>query len=275
MAHGRYRYEAQDPANGLRKGTCHVLFADGEIALLDPDSDFSPVEPVDAISGISVERSRLAKKSTLRFDLNGMAIKLTDTVGSDEMGRHITTSLARMFPGAMPLKDVKWFEPQVRIARDEFEKKVERTEYAARGELSPRDLQKETGGQTPNHQGPIYYWRDSMEFDEWAVTTEERCSFGFIRDSGEVVPWDRFDLRNVSLIAWRKEPDSTLVEVEDEKPELRNPNERRLLRFLDGPDGMFDYIIEQTSQQSRFDLEGRMGDEESVQGLKLLPKQGT
>ena len=114
-----------------------------------------------------------------------------------------------------------------------------------------------------------------MEFDGWAVTTEERCSFGFIRDSGEVVPWDRFDFRNVSLIAWRKEADSILVEVEDEKPELRVPTERRLLRFLDGPDGMFDYIIEQTSQHSRFDLEGRMGDEESVQGLKLLPLQET
>ena len=136
MAHGRYRYEALDPASGLRKGTCHVLFADGEIALLDPDSDFSPVEPLKAISGISVERSLLAKKSTLRFDLSGMAIKLQDTVSSDEMARQITTSLARMFPGAMPLKDVKWFEPQVRIARDEFKKNKERAEsaeYAATG----------------------------------------------------------------------------------------------------------------------------------------------
>jgi hypothetical protein len=77
------------------------------------------------------------------------------------------------------------------------------------------------------------------------------------------------------LIAWRKDADSILVEVEDEKPELRVQTERRLLRFLDGPDGMFDYIIEQTSQHSRFDLEGRMGDEESVQGLKLLPEQRT
>ena len=66
MAHGRYRYEALDPASGLRKGTCHVLFADGEIALLDPDSDFSPVEPLNAISGISVEARQ---ESTLRFDL--------------------------------------------------------------------------------------------------------------------------------------------------------------------------------------------------------------
>ena len=274
-AHGRYRYEAMDPVNGLRKGTCHVLFAEGEIALLDPDSDFSLVEPVDAISGISIERSRLAKKSTLQFDLNGMAIKLTDTVSSDQIGQQITTSLARMFPGAMPLRDVKWCIPQASIARDEFKKKLERIEYAARGEISPRDIKKETGGQTVNHQGPIHYWRNSMEFDGWAVTTEERCSFGFVRDSGEVVPRDRFDFKNVSLIAWRKDGDSILVEVEDEKPELRVATERRLLRFLDGPDGMFDYIIEQISQHSRFNLEGRMGEEESVQGLKLLPEQGT
>ena len=142
-----------------------------------------------------------------------------------EIGRQITTSLARMFPGAMPLKDVTWFEPQVRLARDEFEKKVERAErYAARGELSPRDLKKASW--RDRHRTalcPIYYWRDSMEFDGWAVTTKERCSFGFVRDSGEVVPWDRFDFRNVSLIAWRKEADSVLVEVEDEKPDTQGP----------------------------------------------------
>ncbi len=79
MAHGRYRYEALDPANGVQKGTCHVLFADGEIALLDTDSDFGAVESVDAISGIRVESPLLSKSSSLRFDLNGMAIKLKDT----------------------------------------------------------------------------------------------------------------------------------------------------------------------------------------------------
>jgi hypothetical protein len=79
MAHGRYRYEALDPANGLRQGTCHVLFADGEVALLDPDSDFGPVEPLEAVSDISVKRSTFSKQSTLRFDLNGMEIKLKDS----------------------------------------------------------------------------------------------------------------------------------------------------------------------------------------------------
>jgi hypothetical protein len=278
MAHGRYRYEAVDPAKGLRKGTCHVLFAEGEIALLDPDSDFSPVESVDAISGISVERSLLAKKSTLRFDLNGMAIKLTDTVGSDEMGRQITTSLAQMFPGAMPLKHVKWFEPQVRIARDEFEKKVERISYAARGELSPRDLKQLAGGTTPERTGPIHYFGET-EFDGMALATDKTCSFGFVRPSGEVVRWHWFDFETVCLIAWRKEPDSILVEIATTKPGIAMSGktvistQHLLVRFLDGPSGIIDYILDQTSEHSRFDREGCVGDEESVQGLRLLPKQ--
>lgn len=91
VAHGRYQCEVLDQGNGVRLGTCHV-FADGEIAPLDPDSDFSPIEPLDAISGISIERGLLSKKSTLRFDLNGMTITLKDTVSSDEIGRRMTNS---------------------------------------------------------------------------------------------------------------------------------------------------------------------------------------
>jgi len=292
MAHGRYRYEALDPAKALRKGTCHVLFAEGEIALLDPDSDFSPVEPVDAISAISIERSFLGKTSTLRFDLNGTAITLKDTVSSDEMGRQITASLAQMFPGVMPLKHVKYFEPQVRIARAEFEKKVERAEYAARGELAPRDLKTLAGGEPQTRTGPIQYLGLSgateVQFDGFAVTTEESCSFGFVRPSGEVIRWDTFDFEDVSLIAWRKETDSILVEIANEKPATpktgkarkgdvvpRAHTSHRLVRFLDGPDGVIDYILDQTALHCRFDLEGRVGDEEAVQGLKLLPKQPT
>ncbi len=91
-----------------------------------------------------------------------------------------------MFPGAMPLRGVKWFEPQVRLARDEFEKKVERAAYAARGQLAPKDLEQLAGGQAPKRTGPVHYLGmpgAMVPFDGLAVTTDESCSFGFVRPS--------------------------------------------------------------------------------------------
>ncbi len=80
------------------------------------------------------------------------------------------------------------------------------------------------------------------------------------------------------MIAWRKEPESILVEMANEtnpNSKTGRPGVHRLVRFLDGPNGIVDYIIDQTSEHSRFDLEGRVGDEGSVRGLELLPETGT
>jgi hypothetical protein len=46
---------------------------------------------------------------------------------------------------------------------------------------------------------------------------------------------------------------------------------RCLVRFHDGPDGIIDYIIDQSWARSRFPLDGHTGDGKDVKGLRLLP----
>ena len=145
------------------------------------------------------------------------------------------------------------------------------------------------GRQAPKHTGPIHYVElrnprgvAPVEFDGMAVTSDESCSFGFVRPSGEVVRWDWFDFREASLIGWREEGDSILVEIANTKATSASKTgepvvvaTHRLVRFLDGPDGMIKEIIDQAREHSRFNLEERVGDESSVQGLNLLPNEGT
>jgi hypothetical protein len=296
MAHGRYRYSVEN-ADGQREGTCHVLFAEGEIALLDPDTDFSAVEPAASVGGVVFDRPTFGKRS-LRFSLGEVTVSLRDTASSDAVGRQITTALGNMFPGASPLRSLHHFETQVRIAQDEWDTKNERAEYAGRGEVAPRDLRSLAGGTAPVRSGPITYLSDGhvgseTVFDGIAVATKETCSFGFIRPSGEVVRWHWFDFGDVRLIGWHMEPEepvAILVEIAARKKPLKSSsrlsakqaaavkaitgdteNSRCLVRFHDGPEGIIDYIIDQSWARSRFPLDGHTGDGKDVKGLKLLP----
>ena len=276
-------------------GAAHVTscLLTGRSRFLDPDTDFSAVEPLKAISGISVDRPYFGSMSTLQFKLGCGDIKLRDTVSSDEVRGRITKSLAQMFPGAIPLSHLQSFERLVNVANTRFVRDTERATYAARGEVAPRDLRTIAGDKTPNSSGPIGYMNDGYDskdvFMGVAVVTHDTCSFGFVQPDGEVIRWDWFDFQDVFVLGWRKRPDSLLAEIGSRKPPQQSKqrlsaNEaaavqkitgdlsetRRLVRFLDGPEGILKLIVGRVWSMSRFEVRGHVGPESEVVGLKLL-----
>ena len=100
---GRFKYVIDDPS-GKRsgKGKCHVLFAESQIALFDPGSGFSVVEPLNAVFGSAYLKSRLGKLF-VQFWLAGSLVQLTDTMNPPTTGYRTNLAITKISSSAIPL----------------------------------------------------------------------------------------------------------------------------------------------------------------------------
>jgi hypothetical protein len=166
---------------------------------------------------------------------------------------------------------------------------AERQDYAASSELATSDLKLIAGGNDPIRTGPVVYLGDTV-FRGVVVLTETTCSFGFVREDGEVVRWDYFDFADVFVMGWRREADAVVAEIGSRKEppmskQKLSPREqervraitgdlsetRRLVRFLDGREGTVKAILEKVWTGSRFPIKGNAGLERDITGLTMLP----
>jgi hypothetical protein len=111
---GRFKYVVDDPwGKRSGKGKCHVLFAEGEIALFDPSCGFSVVEPLSAVFGTAHMKNRLGK-SFVQFWLAGSLVRLTDAMNPPTLGHRTNLALSKIALGAIPLSHVTFFDRELR-----------------------------------------------------------------------------------------------------------------------------------------------------------------
>jgi hypothetical protein len=111
---GRFKYVIDGPL-GQRsvKGKCHILFAEGEIALFDPRNGFSLVKSSTAVFGTAHLKNRLGK-SFVQFWLAGWLVQLTDTMNPPTLGHRINLTIRTLSPGVIPLSHVTLFDRELR-----------------------------------------------------------------------------------------------------------------------------------------------------------------
>jgi hypothetical protein len=113
---GRSKYVIDDPLGQL-SGKCHVLFAEGEIALVDPSSGFSVVEPLHSVFGSAYLTNRLGK-TFVQFWLGGSLVRLTDTMKPPTVGHRTNLAVTKIAPGVFPLSHVTLFDREIRESTD-------------------------------------------------------------------------------------------------------------------------------------------------------------
>jgi hypothetical protein len=284
---GRYQFSVFADGEEIRSGRCHVFVGGGHVVLVDPRGGDSSGWSLDEVDTIEVRNRPLRGRILEMMTTTGQLLTLGDTA-KPEQYEGITNALRPAFPQGRPLGSLREFSGLVDWARREGDTTARRAEFAQRGELIPEDLKAALKEPVDAYGSCIYLGSvtppkepEGPGFQGFVLIGGTKVGFLDLSRAREC--WSAGKYADVSLLGWRvdQEGGGWLIEIatnEGQRPFLSRDGHDYIVHHCvrmaapttDGDANPAALLLDRVKTQSRHDLAGRFGPEDSVTGLLLL-----